>query len=454
MSDTLGRLAIPDEELDCPEGDRLLDGEPSGRRAATKPSTCRLVLMLSYIGGWAATWVTLLVVVLPAHVLKIVGDAHKGRGISTLLLFGAIISTIVPPVIGFLSDRTHTRFGPRKPYIGWGVIGCALTLLFMSTAESMWLLVPAFMLLQLFSNIAMTAFFAVIPDTVGAEGAGSASGLMGGMAIIGNTAGAAIGSQLPKLGFFNVYALLAVMQVVFAALSLSFMDNKPRFGEVDEFGGMADFKLFMRTFWAPMRNADFRWVFTTRFLFQMGIYTVQEYLEYFLKDVIALPKGVTAESAVSLMFIPLIIGSLLTVLSVGWLSDRWGRRRKPFVAASGVLMSIVCLMFPLTTSFRLLLGEAFLFGLAFGTFQAIDFALVCDVLPSKTDAAKDMGVWHISLVLPQVVAVPMAGGILDYFKPIGEAQGNSALPYLLIFLLALLYFLLATVLLRKIRGVR
>ncbi len=33
-------------------------------------------------------------------------------------------------------------------------------------------------------------------------------------------------------------------------------------------------------------------------------------------------------------------------------------------------------------------------GAGFGCFQAVDFALVMDVLPQEKDKAKDIAVWH------------------------------------------------------------
>jgi len=40
---------------------------------------------------------------------------------------------------------------------------------------------------------------------------------------------------------------------------------------------------------------------------------------------------------------------------------------------------------------------ATVFGAAFGIFLAIDLAMVVDVLPVQSEAAKDMGVWHCAL---------------------------------------------------------
>jgi len=44
------------------------------------------------------------------------------------------------------------------------------------------------------------------------------------------------------------------------------------------------------------------------------------------------------------------------------------------------------------------------FGLGYGIYQAVDWALGTDVLPHKDQPAKDLGVWHISWVLPQSLA--------------------------------------------------
>ena len=35
-----------------------------------------------------------------------------------------------------------------------------------------------------------------------------------------------------------------------------------------------------------------------------------------------------------------------------------------------------------------------LLGLGFGAYQAVDFALVMDVLPDEKDKAKDIACWH------------------------------------------------------------
>ncbi len=65
-----------------------------------------------------------------------------------------------------------------------------------------------------------------------------------------------------------------------------------------------------------------------------------------------------------------------------------------------------------------------------------------------------MGVWHVAEVFPQVAATPIAGFLLDRFQVVGRGAGLPNLGYTVIFSLSLVYFVLGTVFVRRIRGVR
>jgi hypothetical protein len=43
-----------------------------------------------------------------------------------------------------------------------------------------------------------------------------------------------------------------------------------------------------------------------------------------------------------------------------------------------------------------------LFGVGFGAFATMDWAMATDVLPHPHEFAKDMGIWSLAIVLPQV----------------------------------------------------
>ena len=124
------------------------------------------------------------------------------------------------------------------------------------------------------------------------------------------------------------------------------------------------------------------------------------------------------------------------------------------VYLSGALMGIVCLVFILSHNFTVAVLMGIVFGLGYGAYQSVDWALVSDVLPSVDDYAKDMGVWHVADVLPQIVATPVAGVLLDNFQRVGKAQNVPNLGYTVIFLLAVVFFAFGTIFVARIKKVR
>jgi MFS family permease len=103
------------------------------------------------------------------------------------------------------------------------------------------------------------------------------------------------------------------------------------------------------------------------------------------------------------------------------------------------------LLFP---RYDLLLALSLLFGLFYGIYLAVDWALVTDVLQDPKAHATDMGLWQTSIVVPQVLAGAF-GRPLDLLNTREEGLG-----YLVLFLLAGGFFLLGAFLVAPIRRAR
>ena len=63
---------------------------------------------------------------------------------------------------------------------------------------------------------------------------------------------------------------------------------------------------------------------------------------------------------------------------------------------------------------------------------------------------KDMGLWHIALVVPQFIAVPIAGGILD---SVAKSSGPGV-GYAIVFAIAAVYFLVGAGLVGRIKAAK
>jgi MFS family permease len=194
----------------------------------------------------------------------------------------------------------------------------------------------------------------------------------------------------------------------------------------------------------PRRDPDFAWVFITRLLMMLGIYTIQTFLQYYMKDVVGVPHP---EAATTTFVIMLSLTSLVSTLAAGWLSDRFGRKRLVYI--SGALMATVGFIFIITHSLPLIIAAGAIFGLGYGAYLSVDWALVADVLPSHRHYARDMGVWNISLGLPQIIAPVLGGPLIDYFT----RTGHGFLGFQILFAMAIIYCILGTITVRYIRGV-
>ena len=195
----------------------------------------------------------------------------------------------------------------------------------------------------------------------------------------------------------------------------------------------------------PRRDPDFAWVLLTRLVMMLGIFTIQAFFQYYLRDVVGASNP---EQQTTNFVIIVSLTALVSALAAGWLSDRFGRKR--MVYFSGTFMALVGLVFVLVHSLAIALAAGAIFGLGYGAYQSVDWALVADVLPSHKNYARDMGVWNISLSLPQVIAPVIGGPIIDSFT----RSGNSAAGYQVIFIMAIVYCLIGTATVRYIRGVK
>ena len=154
----------------------------------------------------------------------------------------------------------------------------------------------------------------------------------------------------------------------------------------------------------PFLSHDFRVVFFTRFVMQLGVLTVQEYLLWYLSDeigesspsfpgekvYIAYGRVVarSEDQAVTLLFAPVLLGAIVSSLVSGLLSDAMGGRRKQLLYISGGIMAFAALLFATTRSFSVDLVLGGIFGVGFGAFSVLDWALAADVLPDPEQVAK------------------------------------------------------------------
>lgn len=81
-----------------------------------------LVLLNMGWAGLACVLVAWGVVLLPSQVRSTVGNDRAGLALAAIVVVGSILTLIVTPLIGMLSDRAKFEFGKRRPYMLAGLV--------------------------------------------------------------------------------------------------------------------------------------------------------------------------------------------------------------------------------------------------------------------------------------------------------------------------------------------
>jgi MFS family permease len=114
------------------------------------------------------------------------------------------------------------------------------------------------------------------------------------------------------------------------------------------------------------------------------------------------------------IFLATLVQSIVIVaasLIAGKLSDRTGRR-KIFVFTASIVYGLAMFAVAIASNFNGFLVGMAIAGFGFGMYAAVDLALVADVLPSRDNVAKDLGVFNIAGALPFSIAPAGAAVIL------------------------------------------
>jgi len=385
---------------------------------------------------------------MPHQIAALVGESRKELMNGLVPALGALLSLVATPIAGALSDRSTHRLGRRRPYLA---AGTAINIVFLFAMAAIGghggigLFLLAYLGVQLGANVAGGPYAGLVPDLVPVEQRGTASGWLALMTAVGTLLGVILAGALVGHGsYLPIYALTAVVLALFAVLTVAGVKERPLQAAPEPFrvrAFLASFRL------SGPRYRDFFFVLFTRALVTMGIYSVFTFFQFFLHDVVGVANAAKATSYLVGIIIAL---GIPTSLVAGALSDRLGR--KPLVYLSGGVMALASLLF-VGVGFHPSLSAMYwigaLFGVGYGAYQAVDWALAIDVLPPGENAAKDMGIWHVSLVLPQMLAPALTGAVLAVLKPTSLLLG-----YTVVFTLTALWFILGTVFVRQIRGAR
>ncbi len=420
---------------------------------------------------WVANnfhWQALLAIVIPSMVVKYLGDANKDINLTLVVIWGTLVAVGVNPLVGAISDYATFRLGRRRPFL---IIGTALNVIvlilfaysptwFSSTALLVTFIV-LFLLLQFTNNLANSPWSAIIADKVPQQQRGVTGGFFGLFTLLGTIFGSLVAGLIVNkndaLPLYNneivkIFLLIAIFQIVVVAYTALTVKETP----LHEHATFQLSTVLKKFLFKPSQYPDLSWVLLARLLVMMGIWGVFYFLQYYFDDVLGGPGVKTiffggafsGEKFSGALFLPaLLLTALPTSLIAGWISDHKGR--KGVVYLSGAMMTIVCILFIVFQSqYGALIAGAF-FGIGYGAYTSVDWALATDVLPPTDEAGKFLGIWSAMGIIPQVVGITIGGVILQLLRNLPNHFGYTTL-----FVVTIVYFALGTLVIRQVQGVK
>lgn len=373
------------------------------------------------------------------------GTVDVQVALSIVLVIGTIGPIVGNPIAGALSDRTVSRFGRRRPWILVGGLAASGLLIVLAYAPTLAALAVAWLAVQFAINAHLGGIQAVVPDQVPTSRRATVTGWIGASQSIGSILAVVILSYVVLDLTAGALVIAAVTATLIAVTTLRMYDQPVQ--RTDP-GRPAAVTLgsFFSAFWiSPRQHPDFAWAWAARFAFSLGAWLGTTYLLFYVIE----RTGLEQEPALQL-HTQLIAANVISVIVfsviTGYWSDRLGRRR-PFLIGFGLVSVVGAVLLAVADSSTVMLAAAALLGAGFGSYMGVDQALVTQILPSAADRGRALGVFQISLSLPQLIA-PVVGFAVFSFA------GTTSSGYLTLYLLTAAAILVGSVLILKIRDVR
>ncbi|MCL2128852.1 MAG: MFS transporter [Treponema sp.] len=370
-----------------------------------------------------------------------VGIAAAWAGAAVMI--GKAWDAVTDPMMGFISDRTLSRWGRRRVYLLFGAVPMLLSMIFFFTSPQYlpyslhvaWA-IAALMLLNTASTVINVPYASLTPElTSDYHEQSSLNGYRFGCAVFGTIAGAGAVEPLVKIFArpgapnplvdqrgFSVMGLIlgAVMMIVTLLTFLGTKEKKYTKEDLPKEG-------FFTTYGAVFRNKPFVLLLLTYALHMTGISFLTTILAYYTSNVLGRPDITT------IALILLLVTAMIFIPISVMVSKKIGKMRTyqicfvVLASACGIIFFLGHIL-PLGFFYALMVYA----GIGVGFSYVAPFAMVPDVIEyeakksgKRTEGAY-YGMWTFISKLGTAIAIFVSGQILELGGYISQAGEGSA----------------------------
>ncbi len=251
-----------------------------------------------------------------------------------ILTWDNIINMFFQPWVGSRSDRTHTRFGRRKPWLMLGAPMAALFFILVPFVRENFVLIA---LAILGTNVGMALFrsptIAYLGDLFPSEQRSKANGVINLMGGVGGALALFGGGALYKMGVPLPFIVGALLLLITVAVVLLFV-REPNQTELptESTGGVLQ---NLRQVWADADRSGVA-ILSAIFLWFVGWNAMETFFTLYARNVLGVNEGTGAQ-----MLTAFAAALILFAIPSGYIATRFGRKRTILVGLAGMLAGLI-----------------------------------------------------------------------------------------------------------------
>ncbi len=322
--------------------------------------------------------------------------------ISLVLSLAGVTGLIVPPTVGYLSDRASTRWGRRRPFILAGAFGVMICILILPGVATFGLVALLSGFMYGLFRTAETTYLALLPDITPTEQRSTATGVMnlvGGIGLIACfVVGAVFWDDHPRL----VFAIAALGCFLFMSLAVALIKEPVALHEnaPTAVGLMA----YLRSVATEVNVMKF---LAAQFSWWLAFWMASTFAVLFVTQELGVPEGRS-------FLVPMVFAIVAAAFMVpmGMLGDRFERKTVlSWVLASWVVVQIL-VAFSQNLTHALLTFS--LCAVPYAGIMAVGYAFLFDLIPRQR-TAEFVGIGLVSMASGQICGPLIGGKVIDTF---------------------------------------
>jgi MFS family permease len=364
------------------------------------PVSARFVVAYSaaQVGAFIG-FVPLLSLLLP---LKAAAIAPNGKAelLAIVALWGAITASIANILAGAVSDRSRWGNGERWRWIATGLAATVASYGLIAVANTPATLLLAVVVLQVSLNLMLNPLAAALPDLVPDNQKGVVSAYAGLAYPLASLFGAVLIGIVLSAELTRLLAVVGAMLLLVTPFILAARRRRPA----------SAVPTTIDRSWAALWDRDFQMAFLSRLLVQTAIAMNVLYLLFFLQSETRIGSVIPdqrPEAVLGWVLAGSTVTAIVAGLLAGYGSDRIGRRRE-LVFAGGMLIATGTLLMAVAPAWPGPAVAQIVFGIGIGLYGVVDTALIAQLLPSRSNAGRDLGLMNVAATAAQVLAPLLA----------------------------------------------